>query len=820
VFQNNVLAGAAAASTGAYTIDNSCRFNINDTAYLARDVATTLSNKFTYSFWVKRCTFGTYQYIVTWRDGSGAGSPYGMIQFNNDDTLSPFEYDTASSANYAVYTVTDAVFRDPSAWYHIVVNFDYTRSTSDRVRVYANGTLQTFGTNENSASAGTPQSQATGSDGNFLGVAKLYNASTQMGDFYMAEVHLVSDAALAASEFGETNSNGVWVPKEYSGSYGDEGHFLDFESSGDLGNDVSGNNNDFTSSGLAAADQMEDTPTNNQITYNPLNNQRSGGEVKDGNLVYNGPGTRTLISLSANLPPTGKYAVAFKTDKVSTNAGWDFGITKSNNTNFGDAAGSNEDVGANDGLNMSPSSSDLAIWDYVTTGDIDPSLPITTSDEFWMAVDMATGKCFLGIYDASATSMIWVAADAGVDGNPATGANPTTTISAMIGSTDYVFAAAGSKGDENLTLMKSADISGTIPTGYTYFENVADFPTPAVTDPSEYYQTGPEYAGNGSTQTITFDGNADMQPDIVWIKATDGGTKDHVLTNSVRGTGFNTVVNLALAEDAATDVVTAFNTDGFSLGDGSELFKGSVNGSSINYVSWNWKESATSGMDIVTWTGNATNRTISHSLGVVPKFMVVRGTSARDWIVYHSETASDPSTAYMRLDTEAAVATESTIWNDTMPTSSVFSIGTGNGVNANTETYIGYLFAEIEGFSRFSIYTGTGNANGPFIYCGFRPQLVIIKKRAGGGANIESWNMYDTTINPYNTGTTTGMYILRANDDAASAQASNENIDILSNGFKIRSSGDPNNGNTDPYLVMAWAYNPFGGDGSAPAPAR
>jgi hypothetical protein len=633
----------------------------------------------------------------------------------------------------------------------------------------------------------------------------------------MAEVHLVSDAALAASEFGETNSNGVWVPKEYSGSYGDEGHFLDFESSGDLGNDVSGNNNDFTSSGLAAADQMTDTPTNNQITYNPLNNQRSGGEVKDGNLVYNGPGTRTLISLSANLPPTGKYAVAFKTDKVSTNAGWDFGITKSNNTNFGDAAGSNEDVGANDGLNMSPSSSDLAIWDYVTTGDIDPSLPITTSDEFWMAVDMATGKCFLGIYDASATSMIWVAADAGVDGNPATGANPTTTISAMIGSTDYVFAAAGSKGDENLTLMKSADISGTIPTGYTYFENVADFPTPAVADSSSNFQTE-LYTGNGTAigsggKAVTFTGNSSMEPDLVWIKNRDAAD-DHAVYDSTRGTTKQIETNNSDAETTQSEGLTTFGSDGFTVGSLDQ-----VNTNTEDFVSWNQTESAASGFDIVTWTGNATNRTISHSLSAVPKFMIVKGTAARDWIVYHVETASDPSTTYMRLDTEAAVATESTIWNDTMPTSSVFSIGTGNGVNANTETYIGYLFAEIEGFSRFSIYTGTGNADGPFIYCGFRPQLVIIKKRAGGGANIESWNMYDASINTYNTGTTTGMYLLRANDNAAAEQASNENIDILSNGFKIRSSGDPNNGNTDPYLVMAWAYNPFGGDGSAPAPA-
>ena len=803
LFQNHMMAAAAAATADTgYTIDNSCRFNINDTAYLARDVATTLSNKFTYSFWVKRCTFGTYQYIVTWRDGSGAGSPYGMIQFNNDDTLSPFEYDTASSANYAVYTVTDAVFRDPSAWYHIVVNFDYTRSTSDRVRVYANGTLQTFGTNENSASAGTPQSQATGSDGNFLGVAKLYNASTQMGDFYMAEVHLVSDAALAASEFGETNSNGVWVPKKYSGSYGDEGHFLDFESSGDLGNDVSGNNNDFTSSGLAAADQMTDTPTNNQITYNPLNNQRSGGTLKDGNLVYNGPGTRTMVSLSANLPPTGKYAVAFSTNNVAANNGWNFGITKSNNTNFGDAAGSNEDVGASDGLNMNPSSSSLYLYDYINSSSINPSQAITTSDEFWMAVDMATGKCFLGIYDASATAMVWIAADAGKDGNPATGANPSITISDMIGSTEYTFA-VGAKAPV-LTLIKSADISGTTPTGFTYFENVADFPAPTITDPSAQFQTE-LYTGNGTAigsggKAVTFTGNSSMQPDFVWIKNRDA-TDNHSLYDAVRGTTKQIESNTFAAETTQSEGLTTFGSDGFTVGSLAQ-----VNTNTEDYVAWNWKESATPGFDIVSYTGNGSNRTISHSLGAVPKMIAVKMRSGTyEWTVYHVAVGN---TGMLKLNASEAVSTASSFWQDTTPTSSVFSLGTHGNINKNTETFIAYLWAEVEGFSKFGSYTGNNNSDGVFINCGFKPRFLIVKKTASG-----NWMLSDTARNPYNPAAT---LLFPSTNDADTTGT--DYIDFVSNGFKLRHSGGLNA--SSDYIFIAFAENPFGGDGVAPAPAR
>jgi hypothetical protein len=394
LFQNHMMAAAASVPGVAYTIDNSCLFNIDDTAYLARDVATTLSNKFTYSFWVKRLTFGTYQYIVTWRDGTGAGSPYGMIQFNNDDTISPFEYDTASSSNYAVYTVTDATFRDPSIWYHIVVNFDYTRATSDRVRVYVNGTLQTFGTNENSASAGTPQSQATGSDGNFLGVAKLYNASTQRGDFYMAEVHLVSDAALAASAFGKTNTDGDWVPIEYTGSYGDEGHFLDFESSGDLGNDVSGNNNDFTSSGLAAADQVTDTPTSNKSVLNPRTDtgvgHLSAATISDGGLVI----TMTASSLSTRAPATlkvssGKWYWEAKYTGNASGQGyghigiWDSGTALPTYTVGGGVAGANEWIFGDGGLkNHDNTSSDTGLGNWAVNNIIQVCIDLD-ADKIW-----------------------------------------------------------------------------------------------------------------------------------------------------------------------------------------------------------------------------------------------------------------------------------------------------------------------------------------------------------------------------------------------------------------------------------------------------
>ena len=471
--------GAAGASTG-YTIDQSIRFAFSDSAYMHRTVGSGGNTQtWTFSCWFKlgKLTSARGASSFLWSCHQSDGN---RLQLSLDsgtlgnagDFLSL--YDGASAST--IFRTTRA-FRDVAAWYHLVLVADTTNATSSqRFRVYVNGerelSFSTIAYPSVNANLGWNQNGST----YYLADYFSNHDGTYSFDGYLAEINHVDGTAYGPEYFGENDENGIWIPKEYTGSYGTKGFFIDGRDSSDLGDDESGNGNDFTTSGLAANDQRVDTPTNNQITFNPLNNQRSGGNPQDGNLVYDGPGTRTLISLTANIPPTGKWAVAFSVAAVSTNVGWQFGITKATNTNFGDAAGSNEDVGGqdNDGVQMSPSSSDLQLYDYITSTSIDPSLPITTSDEFWVAVDMATGKCFLGIYDASATAMKFVAADTGLDGNPATGDNPTATISAMIGSNDYTFAVGSKDTSNDITLLRSTEVSGTTPTGYTYFENVKD----------------------------------------------------------------------------------------------------------------------------------------------------------------------------------------------------------------------------------------------------------------------------------------------------------------------------------------------------------
>ena len=615
--------------SSTYEIDNSCIFNDDDTATLSRTPSEGGNRKtWTISLWAK--------FAIDAGSGSalfGSGATSAEDAFAYIQTGGALDWIIRDSSTLRGRIITNRLFRDPSAWYHFVFRVDTTDATAgDRMRLYVNGVEETSFATDTQPAEDTESTINKVSTAQYIGLSRT-DGGSNLWNGNLADIHLIDGTALTSSSFGETNDEGVWVPKAYSGSYGTNGIHLKFQDSSALGDDTSGNGNDYTANNLAAADQRTDTPTNNQITFNYLNNQQSGGTLTEGNTVYSGPSTRTMISLTSNIPPTGKWAVAFSVNNVSTGNGWNFGITKSNNSNFGDAAGSNEDVGASDGINMNPSGSEAFLYDYLNSSSIDPSQAITTSDEFWLAVDMATGNCFLGIYDASATAMVWIAADSGVDGNPATGANPSVTIADMIGSTEYTFA-AGAKAPV-LTLIRSADLDGTIPTGYTYFENVSDFPAPAVTDSSTSFQIA-LWSGNSSTQTITFGGNSDMQPDMVWAKSRSNADA-HVLQEV--NTGVGTASFLTRTDsDAVTDAVTAFNSDGFALGDGSELANGTINTTSRTYAAWCWKAGGsgssnttgtinttktsvdtTSGFGISTYTGDGNDQaTYGHGLGVVP----------------------------------------------------------------------------------------------------------------------------------------------------------------------------------------------------------
>ena len=467
--------GAAGASTG-YTIDQSIRFNNADSAYMYRNVDTTFSTKFTFSFWFKGTV--SRQYFITWRDKRGSGYAYSYIGVFSD-YLGVFEYGDHSAHGLVVKADyrTTRLIRDPAAWYHVVVSFDYTNSiATEQVKIYVNGVRETSFTTSTNNTSYAGQSQSTGSP-NYLGIGYAYAVSADYADAYMAEINCIDGYSYGPEYFGEFEGNGIWIPKEYTEAYGTNGFYIKGEDSSDLGNDSSGNNKHFTTTGLQANDQVEDTPTNNKITFNPLHNQRSGGNPKNGNLEYYGPGTRTMIGTTGGpFPTSGKWAIAIKAAQVSTTMGWSYGLQKADDSDMGDAAGSNEDIGAGTGgANMTPQSSDGYYYNYSTSSATDPSLPITTSDEFWLAVDIDSGKYWFGIYDASASGYKWVAADAGLDGDPGAGTNETGSLTGLQNNTgNFEFIFSSKQTSQILYLQREADLAGAVPTGYTYWENVKE----------------------------------------------------------------------------------------------------------------------------------------------------------------------------------------------------------------------------------------------------------------------------------------------------------------------------------------------------------
>ena len=481
--------GAAGASTG-YTIDNSYFNSAISRSFMTADTGGSFAgNKtFTYSFWTKKINDDAY---ITGNDRNvflgafyGSNNRYDSFQFNNNQFEFISRSGGASTSTGSAVTIfkTNRVFRDVAAWYHFVLAVDTTKDTPDeRVRFFVNGERETdFGT-ENIPSKdtlfysfgdGVEQNVGTFQDNDY---GSSYNHIYYDG--YFAEFHGLDGYAYDASYFGEFDDNGIWIPKEYSESYGTHGFYLEFKDSSSLGSDTSGQNNDFTLRNIGSDHQSTDTPTNNKITFNAMNNQRGGGTVDEGAMRYVGPGTRTTISTTGGtLPTSGKWAVAISAAQVSTDVGWSYGLQKADDPDMGDAAGSNEDIGAGtDGAKMIPSSSDGYYYDYEQAAAIDPSLPLATDDEHWLAVDIATGKYWFGIYDTSAGGYKWVAQDAGLDGDPGAGSNETGTLTALQNNTgNYEFVFQSKQTNQYVTLLREADLSGAVPTGFTYWENVRD----------------------------------------------------------------------------------------------------------------------------------------------------------------------------------------------------------------------------------------------------------------------------------------------------------------------------------------------------------
>ena len=326
-----------------------------------------------------------------------------------------------------------------------------------------------------------------------------------------------------------------------------------------------------------------------------------------------------------------------------------------------------------------------------------------------------------------------------------------------------------------------------------------------IDNPELYFQTK-IYTGDGNDdRDIVFDvTDTSMQPNMLWSARRDSG--DNIsLYDSVRGDGKEFRTAESAGEYDRSDNIQALNSNGFQVGT-----DGQVNADGGTYVSWAWKETADAGFDMVAYTGNQTARTISHSLSAVPHWMIIKNRSNYSFQVYHHKNTSAPETEIMYLNTTAATSDSNVEWNDTAPTSSVFTVGTDVGVNQTSQSHIAYLWSEKQGYSKFGSYTGNGNADGEFIYLGFKPAWFLCKNTQDAGDN---WIVHDNKRDTFNV-TDAGLA-----PNTASAEFTDVDMDFLSNGVKMRNNtGRANSAKT--FIYMAFAESPFVNSNGVPNNAR
>ena len=763
----------APAGGGGYQIEQSLRFDGNGSKLvLASPSSSYTINKFTMSCWVKMGPIAS-DFRMMGRDGGGNTAVATWCNFNpfGNNVIASYFYTASINGRQVLNTL--GTQRDPSAWYHII--FGYDSGSGNTQRIWVNGVEQTTGKDTISGSAGFEWSST---------YPFVIGGGTSHG--YCAEYHFIDDTWLdSPDDFGELNDQGVWVPKEYTGSHGTNGFYLTFDPSATngIGHDHSGTGNHLTASGFTTSgtgtDVMDDTPTTNYATWSPLNPTYSSSLLSEGNLKVSTGGSTGFGAFSTiAMPSSGKYYFELTYSAVS-----------------GPAVG-------------------LRSWDndtyylYRDGGDfLDNGTTNATYGATWGAGDVI--GCY---YDAAAKTIGFT--KNGVDQGTATTITTTVDLHAYGGHYG---------GDVSVVNFGQRAFAYTPPTGYKAL-NTANLPAPDIADGSDYFNTV-LYTGDNTNQAITGVG---FQPDLVWIKSRSNET-DHVWQDAVRGAQKFIRSNSTTTELTDNGTITSFDSDGFTIGSGNTYV--AVNNSGWTFAAWNWlaggsvsadnntdgsitstvSANPSAGFSIVSYTGTGANATVGHGLGVAPKMIIVKDRDASVvWAVHHSGININN---YLRLNTSDGEVAGLAVWNQTAPSSTVFSIGTSTIVN-NTNDYIAYCFAEVPGYSSIGSYVGNNSSDGPFIYTGFRPAWVMVKAYSSG--HTYNWVVVDAARNPYNV--MNGQ--LFPNEAFPESTGVSTVVDFLSNGFKWRYGQNGTNGSGVSYVYAAFAEFPMGGSNVSPAPAR
>jgi len=794
----------SASGGKAYEIEQSLAIESGNPSFLYRQNTADGNKKtFTISFWIKR--FQTGKYTAVFGAGSATGSSGGGVEsvfvINTDDT-----WGLSLNGNVNNAFAGDDVLRDTSAWYHLIGVLDTTQATeSNRFKLYKNGVEVSSYSEANThlSGGGFPyqnfETVQLNGDDKYHQISGLpgYDGTDYRIDGYLAEFNFIDGTACSPSDFGEFDSvTGQWIPKKYEGSYGTNGIYMKFVedgSSGAIGTDSSGNNNNYTLSHLSDYFIYKDTPTNNFCTYNYVDRHAdvapmilSYGGLRAYKTSSTGYWSRQTFPIEG-----GKWYVEFLLEartsgnvsiQINHGATWssyyfnsgDFYLNGSSHSVI--AAASNGDI---IGIALNVDDSEISIY---KNGSSILSATSFTNDGS-VAADTA-GNTMIGVFHATNDSTVTVV-------------NFGQNSSFMGNATGYA----------NKTKQNNTDGNGI---GDFYYSPPSGFlalctknlPTPTIKKPSEHFNTILYTGNDADDRTLTGVG---FQPDLVWLK-TRNAANWHQLHDVLRGAGNVLYSNETNSEYTSDDDFKAFTSDGFTVDDDAA----DINASEHTYVAWNWKAggsgssntdgaqtttvsaNTTAGFSIVTWTGTGSATTFGHGLGAVPKvYIMKRRDSANYWWI--GTTTIDGSHDFGELDTAVAFGASSL----TAPTSSVFySDGTQNTSSA---TYVAYVFAEVPGFSKFGSYTGNGSTLGPLIHTGFKPAMVMIHTTAGG----TSWIMLDNKRDPHNPA---GHYLL---PDLPNAESDFNRIDFLSNGFKLRQSYTGDNANNVVYFYMAFAEAPF-----------
>jgi hypothetical protein len=777
LFNDNAIAGASGQRRASYSISRSLRFNSADSAYLSRTPASAGNRKtWTISLWVKRCKLGILQSFTSSANDT-------LLLFDSNDKLNFYQ-------NSYVRT-TAQVFRDCSAWYHIVLSVDTTNATAqNRARIYVNGNEITTWTTNNTIT----QNLDTNWNAAFAHQINANNTS-QFGDLYIADVHSIDGQALDPTSFGEFSATtGVWMPKAFTGSYGTNGFRLTFADNSaatatTLGKDAAGSNN-WTPTNLsvtagAGNDSLVDVPVNGSQTDTGV-----GGEVR-GNYCTLNPlipfsGTLSNGNLDAVTPVSNSTnAFVYGTFCIPTSGKWYWEYVPTANGGqsycgigeIGNASSKSVIYYANNGQKYVDGSASAY---GATYGD---------NDVIGVAVDAGAGLVTFYKNNSSQGAISYSVASGIYSATLGDGTNSLgVSLSINFGQRPFAY---------------------TAPSGFKAL-CTSSLSTPTIVKPSTVMDVV-LYTGTGSTLTPT--SSLGFSPDLIWIKSRSAAT-DNTLYDAVRGAQARLESNNTDAEVTSDNGLTAFNSAGFTLGTLAQ-----VNTNAATYAAWTWdagsstvtntagsitsqvRANASAGFSVVTASvaGGLNSPTIGHGLGVTPNLIIAKSRNeALSWYTWHSSFSSGD---YILLNSTAAKANNSNSYGTV--NSSIFTIGGTNTstiwVSGSTGNYVFYCFAPVAGYSAFGSYTGNGSADGPFVYTGFRPKFILVKNTVA----TESWWITDSARDTYNV---TKNYLA---PNLSSAEGSSAVFDFLSNGFKVRTNFTSHNGNTHSIIYAAFAESPF-----------